>query len=106
MLRAFRIPLTWTDLFKRTAAEVPADNCLGLAAQLAYYFFRALFPALLFFVALVSFVPISGLMDAASTALARIAPNQDVYAILYEQIARIAGDKNGGLLTMGMLGTI
>ena len=36
-----------------------ADNCLGLAAQLAYYFFLALFPALLFLVALISFIPVS-----------------------------------------------
>jgi membrane protein len=106
MLKAFRIPLTWTDLFKRTAAEVVADNCLGLAAQLSYFFFLALFPALLFFVALVSFIPISGLMDAVSAALARVTPSKEVYDILYDQITRIAGDKNGGLLTLGMLGTI
>ena len=106
MLNAFRIPLSWTDLFKRTASEVQADNCLGLAAQLAYYFFLALFPALLFFVALVSFIPIAGLMDAVSGALARVAPNADVDNLLHDHIVRIAGDKNGGLLTMGMLGTI
>ena len=64
MLEAFRVPLSWTEIFKRTAREVLADNCLGLAAPLAYYFFLALFPALLFFVALVSFIPIAGLMDA------------------------------------------
>ena len=106
MLKAFRIPLTWTDLFKRTASEVVADNCLGLAAQLAYYFFLAVFPALLFIVALVSFIPIAGLMDAVSGALARVAPNREVYLLLHDQIMRIAGNKNGGLLTMGMLGAI
>lgn len=36
MLRAFRIPLTSTELAKRTVSEVLADNCLGLAAQLAF----------------------------------------------------------------------
>jgi membrane protein len=51
MLKAFRVPITWYELIKRTATEVSADNCLGLAAQLAYYFFLALFPALLFLVA-------------------------------------------------------
>ena len=35
-----------------------ADDCLGLSAQLAYYFFLALFPALLFMVALISFLPV------------------------------------------------
>jgi uncharacterized BrkB/YihY/UPF0761 family membrane protein len=62
MLKAFRIrsagPTCW-----RTAAEVVADNCLGLAAQLSHYFFLALFPALLFLVALISFIPVENLMD-------------------------------------------
>jgi hypothetical protein len=34
--------VTWTDLFERTAREVVAGNCLGLAAQLAYCFFLVL----------------------------------------------------------------
>jgi len=105
MLKAFRVPITWTDLAKRTASEVMADNCLGLAAQLAYYFFLALFPALLFFVALASFLPISGLMDTVTSSLARVAPNE-VLSIVQAQIIAIAHEKNGGLLTLGMLGTI
>src|SRR3954471_19764309 len=105
MLRAFRIPLTWTELAKRTAAEVMADNCLGLAAQLAYYFFLALFPALLFLVAIISFMPVSGLMDAITTNLGRVLPG-DALSIIQQQIAKIAGDKSTGLLTIGMLGTI
>ncbi|HEY2907801.1 MAG TPA: YihY/virulence factor BrkB family protein [Vicinamibacterales bacterium] len=105
MLKAFRIPITWTDLAKRTAAEVMADNCLGLAAQLAYYFFLALFPALLFLVAIVSFVPIHGLLDAITGSLARVAP-YEALKLIQDQILKIAGNKNGGLLTLGMLGTI
>ncbi len=106
MLKAFHVPISWTEIFKRTASEVQADNCLGLAAELAYYFFLALFPALLFFVALVSFIPITGLMEAITTVLARVAPNTEVYDIIHDQIVRIAGDKNSGLLTIGMLGAI
>lgn len=105
MLKAFRVPITWTDLVKRTAGEVVADNCLGLAAQLAYYFFLALFPALLFFVALASFLPVSGLMDTVTGSLARVAPSE-VLSIVQAQIIAIAHEKNGGLLTLGMLGTI
>ncbi len=82
-----------------------ADNCLGLAAQLAYYFFLALFPALLFLVAVISFMPVAGLLDAVTTMLARVAPGE-VLSIVQEQIVKIANDKSGGLLTLGMLGTI
>jgi membrane protein len=105
VLRAFRIPIGWKDLLKRTASEVVADNCLGLAAQLAYYFFLALFPALLFFVALVSFMPVAGLMEAATAALARIAP-QEVLDLVQAQLILIAKAKNGGLLTLGIIGTL
>ena len=105
MLKAFRVPITWYELFKRTATEVSADNCLGLAAQLAYYFFLALFPALLFLVAVISFIPVEGLLDTITNTLARVAPSE-VISIVQTQILKIANDKNGGLLTLGMLGTI
>jgi membrane protein len=105
MLKALRVPLGWTEIFKRTGREMMADNCLNLAAQLAYYFFLALFPALLFLVALVSFIPIEHLMDAITTTLARVAPGE-VMSIIQEQVQKIAADKDGGLLTLGMFGTI
>jgi membrane protein len=105
MLSALRVPISWTELAKRTYREVLADNCLGLAAQLAYYFFLALFPALLFLVAIVSFIPIAGLLDAITGNLARVAPSE-VLSIIQDQILKIAHEKNGGLLTLGMLGTI
>src|SRR5262245_1818902 len=105
MLGALRVPLSWRDLIKRTYEEVLADNCLGLAAQLAYYFFLALFPALLFVVALISFIPVAGLLDSITTMLGRVAP-YEMLKLVQDQILQIAQDKNGGLLTIGMIGTI
>src|SRR5437660_7359711 len=105
MLRAFRVPIGWKDLLKRTASEMVADNCLGLAAQLAYFFFLALFPALLFGVAVASFLPVAGLMDAFTSALGRMAP-QEVLDLVQAQLVLIAKAKNGGLLTLGIIGTL
>jgi membrane protein len=105
MLKAFRIPITWPELLKRTYAEVVADNCLGLAAQLAYYFFLALFPALLFLVAVASFFPIANVVDSITATLARVAP-YEALKLIQDQIIKISQDKNGGLLTIGMIGTI
>jgi len=105
LLRALRVPLSWKELLKRTGHDIVDDNCLGLAAQLSYYFFLALFPALLFLVAIVSFIPISGLLDIITGTLARVAPSE-VITIIQDQVLKIAHDKNGGLLTLGMLGTI
>ena len=105
ILKAFKVPLSWRELAKRTANEVVADNCLNLAAQLAYYFFLALFPALLFVTAIISFIPVVGLLEAITGTLARVAPSE-VLSIVQDQILKIAHEKNGGLLTLGMLGTI
>jgi membrane protein len=105
MLRAFRIPITWRELFKRTASEVMADNCLNLAAQLSYYFFLALFPALLVLIAIISYFPVHDLMNTIVATLGRIAP-PEVLQIVRDQIAKIAEGKNGGLLTIGVLGAI
>src|SRR6185436_6386373 len=105
MLKTFTIPIGWKDLFKRTMVEVWADDCFNLAAQLAYYFFLALFPALLFLVAIISFIPIAGLLDTITSSLARVAPSE-VITIVQDQVLKIAHAKDGGLLTLGMLGTI
>jgi membrane protein len=82
-----------------------SDECVGLAAQLAYYFFLALFPALLFLVAIISFIPVQNLMETITGSLARVAPGE-VLGVIQEQILKIASDTDGGLLTLGMLGTI
>src|SRR6185295_16537816 len=79
--------------------------CLGLAAQLSYYFFLALFPALLFMVAVASFFPIANLMDDITAALARVAP-YEALKLIQDQLYKISQDKNGGLLTIGMIGAI
>ncbi len=105
MLRTLRVPIGWRALLKQTYNELLADNCLGLAAQLAYYFFLALFPALLFLVAVLSYVPVTNLMDTLLATLGRVAPN-DVISILQSQIVKIANDRSGGLLTLGMIGTL
>jgi membrane protein len=105
MLAAFRLPIGARELVKRTVREIQADNCLNLAAQLAYYFFLALFPALLFLVALISFLPVNGLLEAVTSALGRVAPGE-VITIVQDQILKVAQDKDAGLLTLGMLGTI
>ena len=64
---SFDIPLSWGELLKRTAKETSDDDCLGLAAQLAYYFFLALFPAILFLIALASFFPLTNFTDDLGT---------------------------------------
>ena len=105
MFAAFDIPLSWSELLKRTAKESSEDDVLGLAAQLAYYFFLALFPAVLFILALASFFPLTNFIDDIVRALRPIAP-ADVLGFLEEQLRRISNSDSGGILTIGILGAI
>ena len=101
VLGYFDLPIGWRELLKRTAKETSADNGLGLAAQLAYYFFLALFPALLFFIALASFFASPQLIDQVVNMLAGVAPGA-VVDIIREQLEELAKNQNGGLMTFGV----
>jgi len=101
MFRTFRIPISWTELIKRTVKEISADNVLGLAAQLAYYFILALAPAIVALIAIASFFP-QQLIQQALQAAAGVLPS-DVYSILEGQVQSLAGSRDGGLLTFGFL---
>jgi hypothetical protein len=100
-MAVFDIPLSWGELLKRTAKETHEDDCLGLAAQLAYYFFLALFPAILFILAFASFFPLTNFIDEIVRALRPIAPAQTL-AFLEEQLRRLSNADSGGILTIGI----
>jgi membrane protein len=100
MFRAFAIPITWSELVKRTVRETNEDDCLGLAAQLAYYFVLSLVPALVFMLALTSLFP-SQLLQNILRTIQTVAPSE-VAAIVTMQMREIAGGNNGGVLTFGV----
>ena len=101
----FEVHLSWRELLQRTFREVNEDDCLGLAAQLSYYFFLALFPAVLFLLAIASFFPIANLNDELLRTLGPFAP-PDVLKFLEEQLTRLSNADSGGILTIGFLGTV
>lgn len=98
------VTIGWRALIKRTLSETVADNCLGLAAQLAYYFFLSVFPALLVVVALTSFFP-RNLLEQMLAWFSSFTP-PDVLQIVTAQIRLIAGSGHSGLLTFGVLGAL
>jgi membrane protein len=97
-----RLPLTWRELLTRTIKEFVADDGLGLAAQLAYYFFFSLFPAILVGISLASFFPLEHFMDRIVATLGGVVP-ADVITIIQDQIRKISEGQNGGILTFGLL---
>jgi membrane protein len=105
MLAYFDVPLSWKDLAVKTWNEIWSDDLLNLAAQQAYYFFFALFPALLTLISIASFFPVDNLTGQIVTVLGRFAP-PEVISIIKDQIAKIAESAHGGVLTFGFLLTI
>ena len=99
------MPLSWSDLARRTWREVIEDDVLGLAAQLSYYFFLALFPAILFLLAVASFFPLSNITDDVGRSLGPFVSPQ-VLELIKEQMQRLANNENGGLLTFGVAGAL
>ena len=99
------MPLSWSELARRTWREVIDDDVLGLAAQLSYYFFLALFPALLFLLAVASFFPLSNITDDVGRSLGPFVSPQ-VLELIKEQMQRLANNENGGLLTFGVAGAL
>ena len=101
----FRTPISLVEIVKRTVAEIGDDNCVGLAAQLAFYFFLALFPALLFLVALLGYLPIDGALLALLAAVEPVAP-REMIVLLRDQIDELRTGSHVSLLTFGIVGAI
>jgi len=105
MLAHLRVPIGWTDLVKRAGKGAWDDNVLDLAAQQAYYFFFALFPAILFTFAVASFFPLESLINDTVAMMSRFAPRA-VIEIITQQMSEMSNQKSGGIMTFAFLVTI
>jgi membrane protein len=120
MLTYLKVPLSWRQILRRTFNEAFfEDNCLGMAAQLAYYFFFALFPALLVLISLASTLPLDGLafgdtgqaplgvrlIDEMFRLLGGFAP-PEIITIVTDQLRKMKLNQPGGLLTFGVLAAL
>ena len=102
-----RVPahISWGELVRRTFREFVDDDCLGLAAQLAYYVVLALFPAILFLLAVASFFPIQNLTDDMARTLGPFV-SKEVLQLIQDQMQRLANAESGGLLTFGVFSAL
>jgi membrane protein len=104
MFNGFRVGMPILEVLRRTVKETIDDDCLSIAAQLAYYFALALFPALLFVVSLASYLPFSVVTEVVA-ALEPIAP-PEVLEIIRKQLESIMAGEATSLLTIGVLGAL
>jgi membrane protein len=99
------MPARWRDALRDAGGELLEGKCFAWAASLAFYFFLALFPALLFVVSLAGVLPVEHLIDRMVAMLSRVAPG-DVVAIARQQFIQIARQPHGGVLTLSLLAAL
>jgi membrane protein len=97
--------LSVTELATRAVKEVREDDCLGGAAQLAYYLLFAVFPFMLFLTALLGYLPIPNLMERLLAALATLLPGE-VLTLIQDNVRQLVTEQKGGLLSFGILAAL
>ena len=92
---------------KATVQEFIRDDALGLAAQLAFYLILAIFPFILFLVALIDTFSSPEFITKVFTYLRQVLPAQ-VFDLIrnYTESTLRNRDSAPGLLSVGILGTI
>src|SRR5919205_3454519 len=97
------------ETLKATVKEFMRDDALGVAAQLAFYLILAIFPFILFCVAILDAFASSDpqFVTELFDYLKRLLPAQ-VYALIhtYTEHTLRNGDTAPGLLSLGILGTV
>ncbi|WP_102263130.1 YihY/virulence factor BrkB family protein [Mesobacillus jeotgali] len=88
---------------KSLLGELKKDRATGLAAQQAYYYMLALFPLLILLIAIVPYLNIDP--QKAIDVLNKLLPSQSA-DLLKDNVVKLVSERNGGLLTFGIIGTI
>ncbi|WP_059105840.1 YihY/virulence factor BrkB family protein [Shouchella shacheensis] len=92
-----------TDFFKKLFHQLKTDPIPDLAATLAYYFMLAIFPLMIFVLAIVSFVDID--YDEVYVLINDYFPGE-VGETFTQIVLDTVGEPQGALFTIGILGTL
>jgi membrane protein len=90
----------------RLQRELAYDDCMGMAAQIAYFLMLALFPFLIFMLSLISSLPVgSDLQGELLHALSEQLPSE-AYNEVAGTVLTLLPAGNAGLLSLGLLAAI
>jgi len=98
-----KVGVPFSELARRVWKQIGADNCLGWAAEMSYYFVAALFPFFLFLAALVGFLPFTGFWnEIMNWVVCYLPPDAQKWVLL-----AVLGLTRGRIpfLSFGVLGT-
>jgi membrane protein len=90
------------ELFRQLIHEIREDQVFNGAAALAFYTMLALFPAAIFGLSLLPYLPIPHLRQAVFELLFEILP-PSAAELFTGTVTRIMSDRNGGLLSFGLV---
>lgn len=100
-----RPPVSWKTFFKDLYKEIDEDNVTNGAAALAYFLMLAIFPATIFLLSLLPYLPIPHL-DQAIMDLLRQSMPPAAADMFMETVNSVLSTRREGLLSLGALGTI
>lgn len=95
--------LTRKGFFQDLIHRIKNVDISGMGAQLAYFFLLSFFPMLIFMVTLLPYLNLE--RGQIFDFLSEIMPNE-VYSLIEGTLTEVLSNQNGGLLSIGIIGTI
>ncbi|MDI1449799.1 YihY/virulence factor BrkB family protein [Polyangium sp. 6x1] len=103
--RLIRPSVGFRGFFKDLYKEIREDQISTGAAALAYFLMLAIFPAAIFLLSLLPYLPIPDLEPAIMDLLRELMPTQAA-ELFTTTIDRVLSERRGGLLSVGLVGTL
>lgn len=97
--------LTAKQFFKELKSETAEDDIFNGAAALGFYLTLAIFPAMIFLMAVIPYLPIQN-VDQAIMDLLRQAMPANAAQLFTGVVQQITREQRGGLLSFGFLGAL
>jgi membrane protein len=94
------------NIIRFIAEEMQKFSIVVNAKAIAYSFFLALFPGIIFIFTLIPYIPIDGLSEDLIRFIEGIVPNQAVFDLISPTIADIVNKPRGGLLSLGIISAL
>lgn len=97
--------VSWKRFLRDLSREVTEDDIFNGAAALAFWLTLAVFPAMIFLMAIIPYLPIAAVDQAIMDLLRQTLPASA--ADMFSGVVReVAGEQRGGLLSFGALATL
>lgn len=86
--------------------EIKRDVITVRAKSIAYTFFLALFPSILFLFTLIAYIPVDNLQENLIVLIKELLPDESIFKIFEQTITGVVKEQRGGLLSIGLLMTL